>query len=62
MTDLLSKYAMEPYVSVREVASILKLNPFTIYKMAKRNQIPSYKFGKNLRFRLSEIEDAIQSK
>jgi excisionase family DNA binding protein len=54
------KYPMEPYVSAGLVAVILGLNPFTVYKMAQRGQIPSYKFGRSRRFRLSEVEKAIQ--
>jgi len=62
MLDPLKKYIMEPFVSARVIAGKLGLNTFTVYKMAQRKQIPSYKFGNSRRFRLSEVEGTIQSK
>lgn len=39
-----------------EVAAYLRCSPSTVRRMARRGQIPHYKFGKLVRFRLSEIE------
>ncbi|MBT0664213.1 helix-turn-helix domain-containing protein [Geobacter pelophilus] len=52
----------EPYVSARVIAKYLGLNIHTVYKQAQRQQIPSHKFGKSRRFKLSEIEAVIQGK
>ena len=39
-----------------EVAAYLRCSPSTVRRMARRGQIPHYRFGKLVRFRLSEIE------
>jgi excisionase family DNA binding protein len=49
----------EKFVSAAKVAEYLDLNIWTIYKWAERKKIPSYKLGKSLRFKLSELEDSI---
>jgi excisionase family DNA binding protein len=65
MSDVVSIIAQrflnsEPYLSARAIAKHLELNLFTVYKMAQRNQIPSHKIGKSRRFKMSEVEAAIQ--
>ena len=40
----------------REVAAYLRCSPSTVRRMVRRGQIPHYRFGKLVRFRLSEIE------
>ena len=39
-----------------EVAAYLRCSPSTVRRMARRGQVPHYRFGKLVRFRLSEIE------
>lgn len=39
-----------------EVAAYLRCSTSTVRRMARRGQIPHYRFGKLVRFRLSEIE------
>ena len=39
-----------------EVAAYLRCSPSTVRRMVRRGQIPHYRFGKLVRFRLSEIE------
>ena len=39
-----------------EVAAHLRCSPSTVRRMVRRGQIPHYRFGKLVRFRLSEIE------
>jgi excisionase family DNA binding protein len=56
------KMIMEPYVTAGMVSVVLQLNIFTVYKMAKRGLIPSHKFGNSVRFRLSEVDNAIQNR
>lgn len=43
-------------LTVKEAAEYLKLNEFTIYRLAKAGEIPSFKVGRSLRFR-SDILD-----
>jgi|APDOM4702015248_1054824.scaffolds.fasta_scaffold1397170_2 excisionase family DNA binding protein len=50
----------EPYVSASAIAKHLGLNLFTVYKLAQRQQIPSHKVGGSRRFKLSEVEGALQ--
>jgi excisionase family DNA binding protein len=56
------KMFMEPFFTAGMVAVLLQLNLFTVYKMAKRGLIPSHKFGRSVRFRLSEVDRAIQNR
>ena len=39
-----------------EVAAYLRCSPSTVRRFVRRGQIPHYRFGKLVRFRLSEIE------
>ncbi len=39
-----------------EVAAYLRCSPSTVRRMVRRGQIPHYRLGKLVRFRLSEIE------
>lgn len=39
-----------------EVAAYLRCSPSTVRRMVRRGQIPHYRFGRLVRFRLSEIE------
>ena len=39
-----------------EVAAYLRCSSSTVRRMARRGQIPHYRLGKLVRFRLSEIE------
>ena len=39
-----------------EVAAYLRCSPSTVRRMVRRGQIPHYRFGKLVRFRLSEID------
>jgi len=42
-------------MTVQEVAAYLKINVYTLYKMAERGAIPAVKFGRIWRFRKDEI-------
>jgi excisionase family DNA binding protein len=42
-------------LTIEEVAAYLKLKPQTIYKWAQQKRIPGAKFGKEWRFKRSEI-------
>ena len=46
----------EKMMIAREVATYLRCSPSTVRRMVRRGQIPHYRFGKLVRFRLSEIE------
>jgi excisionase family DNA binding protein len=58
LENIQSKYCGgEPYVSAAEVAKHLNLNTWSVYKLSQRKKIRSHKFGKALRFKLSEVEE-----
>ncbi len=42
-------------MTVEEVARYLKLNIFTVYKLAERGEIPAAKIGRVWRFKKEEI-------
>lgn len=46
----------EKMMIVGEVAAYLRCSPSTVRRMVRRGQIPHYRLGKLVRFRLSEIE------
>ena len=46
----------EKMMIAREVAAYLRCSSSTVRRMVRRGQIPHYRFGKLVRFRLSEIE------
>ena len=50
------------WLTSKEVASYLAISENALRIMVHRNQIPSYKFGRRLRFLLSECVDLIQKR
>lgn len=54
--------APEPYIGVEKAAAFLALPTNTVYKLALSRAIPSYKFGKLRRFKLSELATVMESK
>lgn len=48
------------YLSVQEVAKLLKLSEITIYNYVKKGILPSKKVGRRHRFLVSEIESILQ--
>lgn len=46
----------EPLVTVAEVARLLGVPRSFVYEKAAKGQIPCYRAGRYLRFRVSEIE------
>lgn len=58
------KYAVpekDRLVSAKVVAEHFGLKLFTVYKMAQRKRIPSYKVYAGRRFKLAEVEKALKS-
>jgi excisionase family DNA binding protein len=50
------------YVGIAYLAKYLNLSKTKIYELIKKNKLPCYKFSKNYRFRLTEIDQFINSK
>ncbi len=47
---------MKEYLTSHELASLLKLNPVTITRKAKKGEIPAVRIGKQFRFDRDQIE------
>lgn len=51
---------MTDIVTIKEVATYLKINEKTIYKLAKEKRIPAFKIGGNWRFKKTAIDEWIK--
>ena len=45
------------FMTVEDVADMLRINKSTVYRMAKTGRIPATRVGRQWRFRLSALED-----
>jgi excisionase family DNA binding protein len=48
---------MNDILTVKEVAQYLKVNERTIYRLAKKGEIPAFRVGSSWRFKINEIEN-----
>lgn len=48
------------FFTTQELAELLQLKVATIYKYVREDKLPTYKFGKALRFRNSDVEAFLQ--
>lgn len=53
---------MEQFITAPQLAEVLGLHPETVYHFARSGVIPSFKIGKALRFRVSEVEACLIEK
>lgn len=64
--DLISKASATPppktYLSVKELAKLIKKSEMTIRVMTARNQVPFIRQGRRILFDLIEIENWLKSK
>lgn len=49
------------FYTVQELAQMLRVTEMTIYRMARRGQLPYYTIGRSMRFRASEVEAFLQA-
>lgn len=55
------KYSMEnKYLTIEEVAKILRVNKRTVYRLAKKGKIPAIKFGKSWRINFNKLEQFLE--
>jgi putative molybdopterin biosynthesis protein len=47
-------------LSVNEVAALLGISRPTVYRLARRGDLASYRVGERLRFKPAEIEDYLE--
>lgn len=50
------------FISIEELASFLKVKKRTAYYLVETLQIPHYRIGRLIRFKLSEIEEWMKTK
>ena len=49
-------------MTANEVAAFLKLNRATVYRLVKRKGLPSFRVGRDHRFRRAEIDEWIEAR
>ena len=49
------------FMTVEDVADMLRINKSTVYRMAKTGRIPATRVGRQWRFRLSALEDFLDA-
>ncbi len=49
------------FYTAQELAQMLRVTEMTIYRMAKRGQLPFYSIGRSMRFRVKEVEEFLQA-
>ena len=47
---------MDDYLTIAQVAELLKLSEKTIYRLAQQGDLPAFKVGGSWRFRASDID------
>jgi len=52
----------DEYLTLEEVASLLKVSKRTIYRMVKRKELPAFKIGESWRVSKREFEKMIEEK
>ncbi len=50
----------ERFITVDDLADVLGVPPSWIYERTARGEIPFYRVGRYVRFRLSEVEDWLE--
>jgi excisionase family DNA binding protein len=47
---------VDQLLTIGEVAQLLRINPATVYRLAKDGKIPAFKVGKEWRFTIEAVE------
>lgn len=61
-TEEKQKNTENDYLTIEELCELTKLKKSTIYAKRSRRELPAYKFGRELRFKRSEVDAWIRSK
>ncbi len=51
-----------PLMTVPEVAAYLRLNPATIYRLAKEGSLPAFRIGRQWRFSREALDDWLRTR
>jgi excisionase family DNA binding protein len=52
----------EPFLTLRDVAHLLKISERSVYRLAQRAEVPGFKVGGSWRFRREDIDTWIAAK
>lgn len=52
---------IEPWFSVEEVATHLRVSKETVYRWLEKGKIPAHRVGKQWRFKASEVDEWVRS-
>jgi excisionase family DNA binding protein len=53
---------MEPLMTIKEAAELLKMHPTTVYRLARRGQVPAIRIGISWRFIKEDLLAWLQEK
>ena len=56
---LVSRRGIPELLTVRDMAAMYKLNPQTLYRLARKRMVPSIRIGKSLRFDPIQVRGAL---
>ena len=48
------------FTTAKELAELLRVTQTTIYRMARRGELPYYTIGRSMRFRKSDVEEFLK--
>ena len=60
-TEKLPREGLGAFMTVEDVAEMLRINKSTVYRMAKAGRIPATRVGRQWRFRLSALEEFLDA-
>lgn len=53
---------MQEYLTVADVAAVLKLSEKTVYRLSQRGEVPGFKAGGSWRYRRLDLEAWVQER
>jgi excisionase family DNA binding protein len=54
--ELTLKYAKSPFLTVGEVARVLRVSNMTVYRLINSGQLPAVRVGKSYRLREEDVD------
>jgi putative molybdopterin biosynthesis protein len=50
----------EKYLTPRELTEVLRVSMSTVYRLVEGRHLPFYRFGRKLRFAMSDVEEYLR--
>ena len=51
----------EPFMTVAEIAELLRLSKMSVYRLIERDGLPAYKFGRSYRVDKRDVAEYVKS-